>query len=77
MNDSVFVAVGLGRYGGVKEGLTDLLIFEYILKAYEGVYRLVRTRAFLSEGTAYLRNGNPPKGVKWSVVVVQVQPMLS
>ena len=32
MNDSVFVAVGLGRCGGVKEGLTGLLIFEYILK---------------------------------------------
>ena len=33
MNDSVFVAVGLGRGGGVKEDLTALLIFEYILKA--------------------------------------------
>lgn len=64
MNDNVFVAVGLGRCGGVKEGLTELLIFEYILKVCEGVYRLMRTRSCLSEGTAYLCNGNPAKGVK-------------
>lgn len=32
MNDCVFVTVGVRRCGGVREGLTVLMIFEYILK---------------------------------------------